>query len=218
MNHLAHLLLTSLSGESLPGALMGDFVKGRLGGRYDEELRRAIQLHRRTDTFTDRHPRVCEGRRLFGPGTRRYAGIVMDVCYDHFLLRHWDRYARGDPGIFTRRAYAVLEAGRARMPPALRRALPGMIARDWLRACETLEGVSTTLERTLSRLSRRVPAAEAMAEVHVHYERLERGFLSFFPDAIAFAEGHPAGAKEDPLAAVPAARGERSPVPQGRGD
>lgn len=186
MNHLAHLLLTDMAGESRPGALMGDFVKGRLGMRYDDDLARGILLHRRIDSFMDDHPRVAASRCLFGPRTRRYAGIILDLCYDHFLLRHWRRYSNADPAVFTRGVYADLERDRHRLPLSLQRALPQMIARNWLHSCETLEGVGATFARVVLRLSRPVPVAEAMAEVRQHSPSLEEGFLAFFPEAVAY--------------------------------
>ena len=56
MNYLAHLLLAEPSREGLLGSLLGDFVKGPLGDRYPEQLRRGIVLHRAIDSFTDAHP------------------------------------------------------------------------------------------------------------------------------------------------------------------
>lgn len=219
MNHLAHLLLARLGGASMPGVLMGDFVKGALGTRFDEELARGIVLHRTTDSFTDAHPRVGASRRLFTRPTRRYAGIVLDICYDHFLLKHWHRYAGDGSIVFTRRAYAVLEQARERMPPELRRALPGMISRDWLRSCETLDGVSGTLAHVFSRLSRSIPAAAAMDDVRDLYPRLEQEFLEFFPDVIDYTlQQCQAPVDQDPLAAAAPARESGPPAPGRRGD
>lgn len=219
MNHLAHLLLADLGGESLPGVLMGDFVKGRLGERYDGDLARGILLHRRTDSFMDGHPRVAASRRLFSRRSRRYAGIILDVCYDHFLLRYWRRYSSAEPATFTRGAYAALERERLRMPPPLQHALPRMIARDWLHSCETLEGVGVTLARVVSRLSRPVAVTAAMGEVQQHYATLEDDFLAFFPDVLAFTARQCSGCRDkNPLVTAIVTRGNLSPVPGGRGD
>jgi len=92
MNFLAHLYLADPQPLGLLGSLMGDFVKGPLGGRYPEPITRGIMLHRRIDTFTDAHAVVRASRTRISPGRRRFAGIMIDVFYDHFLARDWARY------------------------------------------------------------------------------------------------------------------------------
>lgn len=79
MNYLAHLHLGGQRPGQLLGSLYGDFVKGRLQGQFAPEVEAAIQLHRRIDVFTDRHPLVDIALGRFSDTRRRYAGIVLDV-------------------------------------------------------------------------------------------------------------------------------------------
>jgi len=93
MNYLAHLHLGGQRPGQLLGSLYGDFVKGRLQGQFAPEVEAAIQLHRRIDVFTDRHPLVDVALGRFSDTRRRYAGIVLDVFFDHCLARDWALYA-----------------------------------------------------------------------------------------------------------------------------
>ena len=93
MNYLAHLHLGGQRPEELLGSLYGDFVKGRLQGQYSPAIESAIQLHRSIDVFTDAHPLVDQSLSRFTQTRRRYAGIVLDVFFDHCLARDWARYA-----------------------------------------------------------------------------------------------------------------------------
>jgi len=104
MNYLAHLWLTEQAGLPLPGAVLGDLVHGRLDGRFPPALERSIRLHRRVDAVTDAHPLVAAQRTAFGPGARRYAGIVLDLVHDHALALDWERYSGERLKLFARRS------------------------------------------------------------------------------------------------------------------
>ena len=88
MNYLAHLHLGGEQPEQLLGSLYGDFVKGRLEGRFSPQIEAAIRLHRRIDAFTDSHPLTERARARFPAERRRTAGILLDLFFDHGLARH----------------------------------------------------------------------------------------------------------------------------------
>ena len=93
MNYLAHLYLAGPEPEARLGALLGDFVFGQAAlADWGALERREIVIHRRVDRYTDEHPQVVAARRLFAHGRQRYAGIALDVYYDHCLARDWARY------------------------------------------------------------------------------------------------------------------------------
>ena len=85
LNYLAHIYLASYSDDAMLGALMGDFVKPHAGLDFPAETEAEIITHRKIDCFTDSHPIVLEAKRLFATRSRRYAGILLDVFYDHLL-------------------------------------------------------------------------------------------------------------------------------------
>src|SRR3954464_15580437 len=88
MNYLAHLYLSAPTEDAWLGSLLGDFVKGPLDGRYSQHITSAIALHRKIDTFTDAHPVVLRSKSRISAARRRYAGIMIDMFYDHFLARN----------------------------------------------------------------------------------------------------------------------------------
>ena len=112
MNYLAHLYLSEDSPESLLGSIMGDFVKGTIGDRYPLKIKRGIKLHRKIDTYTDSHPTTRASRSLYSPARRRFAGIIVDLCYDHFLYRHWSEFTDVAIDQFICRIYDILIAHR----------------------------------------------------------------------------------------------------------
>jgi acyl carrier protein phosphodiesterase len=110
MNYLAHLWLTEHAGLPLPGAVLGDLVHGRLDGRFASALERSIALHRRIDVVTDAHPLVVAARTEFGPGARRYAGIVLDLLHDHALALDWSEFSEESLEAFAQRSAQALAA------------------------------------------------------------------------------------------------------------
>ncbi|MGH8113592.1 MAG: ACP phosphodiesterase, partial [Rhodanobacteraceae bacterium] len=94
MNHLAHALLADAGGtEFALGSALGDFTHGHPDPAWPAARQAGLRFHRAIDQFTDRHPEVVAARRLFQPPMRRYAGIVLDVWFDHLLVNGWDRFA-----------------------------------------------------------------------------------------------------------------------------
>lgn len=107
MNYLAHLHLADRAGLPLAGAVLGDVVRGRLEGRFPPLLECSIRLHRRIDVVTDAHPIVAAERARFEHGPRRYAGVLLDILYDHCLALDWPRPAESLEAFAARAAQAV---------------------------------------------------------------------------------------------------------------
>jgi acyl carrier protein phosphodiesterase len=191
MNYLAHAFLARTSPELLIGGLLGDFVKGTLGDRYTPTIRAGILLHRAIDRYTDAHPTVRSSCALVSPARRRFAGILVDVFYDHFLALHWLRYVDLPLETFTQQVYATLAPHTASYPERLQRILPHMAANDWLASYAEVESVDAALHgiaRRFQRYPRAVVLADSVQELHLNYAALEQQFLDFFPELLGFVE------------------------------
>ena len=187
MNYLAHCLLAGPAPAAQVGALLGDFVKGRLEGHFEPAILAAIRLHRRIDSYTDAHAEFRTARGLFSSSQRRYAGVIVDVAYDHFLSCDWPQYCEVSLPDFATGVYRALIRHRAILPDRLHGLLPQLIGEDLL----TSYGDLATVERTLKRISRRLKRphdlAPAAAEVERNYAVLRAGFQRFFPELVGFA-------------------------------
>jgi len=96
MNFLAHLCLANGDAGLMLGGMFGDFVRGRRALRtYPEAIRQGIVLHRYIDRRTDHSPVVKKLRTRFPREFRRYAGIIIDLAFDHQLANNWWRYLPG---------------------------------------------------------------------------------------------------------------------------
>jgi acyl carrier protein phosphodiesterase len=169
---------------------MGDFVKGLLPAGLQPDLAAGVALHRRIDSFADRHPAFQRSRERVSPARRRYAGIMVDLFYDHFLALRWDEFGPGELAAFSAQTYALLTERHQELPEKLAALLPFMIRGDWLTSYRQPENVALALDRMAEkRLSRPNPLAGAGMELLADYAGFESDFRAFLPDALAFTAG-----------------------------
>ena len=188
MNYLAHLYFAEPTPESMAANLMGDFVKGRLAPDWHPELREGVMLHRRIDGFTDSHPVFLRSAARLSRQRRRFAGIIIDIAYDHFLCRHWQHFHDVSRQQYIACCYTLLGRYQGFMPDPMRRLLDRLIPQDWLNAYAEREQISYVLDRVAHRLSRPELMLGAGEEFEACYAELEEDFLVFFPALIEFAE------------------------------
>ncbi|HET9818233.1 MAG TPA: ACP phosphodiesterase [Rhodanobacteraceae bacterium] len=189
MNHLAHALLADAGdAEFALGSVLGDFTHGYPDPEWPTARQAGLRFHRAIDRFTDAHPEVVAARRLFRPPLRRYAGIVLDVWFDHLLVLEWDRYAADKPlPRFSSRWLALLDRRAAELPASLRAFIAWMHAHQLPVAYgdeATLDTVFHALERRLSRPS---PIGESLPALRLHADALQQHFDAFFPQLADYA-------------------------------
>jgi len=122
MNFLAHLCLANGDSGLMMGGLIGDFVRGWRAVRvYPEPIRQGIVLHRYIDKCTDRSPVVKSLLPRFPKEFRRYAGIIIDLAFDHELAVNWWRYMPGSLERFDVEIRDLLSANAEWVPDKLDR-------------------------------------------------------------------------------------------------
>lgn len=189
MNYLAHIFLAAPREQAMLGALLGDFVKPSASARYSDEIEAEILMHRRIDAYTDSHAAVREAKDRFRPETRRYAGILLDVFYDHLLIKDWNRYSVTPIDEFIARFYATLQSHRSLLPPKLAGMAPAMIAQDWLGSYKDFAGVEHAACRISGRLSKNGQhLREGLQDLRDNRAFFAEGFRAFFSQLIAFVE------------------------------
>lgn len=172
------------------GNLMGDFRKYLRSAVLPELVSRGIANHVRVDRFTDSNLQVLNLKRLFSPARRRFAGIIVDVSFDHFLIRHWQQFSDKDLDEFIDHTHQNISLLLEIMPRHMQHAMDYMIREDWLRSYASLDGISYALNRMSARIRFENKLAGAIEEVEQHYEELEEGFLRFFPELIKHVESN----------------------------
>lgn len=185
MNWLAHLLLSEPNVESRLGNLLADIVKGTARQELNLHLQRGIACHQVIDRFTDNHIVVQRSKERINSSYRRFAGVLVDIFYDHFLAKNWSQYSHVSLDEFTAEIYQSFRAYQGQIPPIVREIITRVAAEDWLGSYRTVSGVEITLLRISRRLSRRrnrhFSLTPAINELITHYDALEYDFQEFFP-------------------------------------
>ena len=193
MNFLAHLYLAGPDAtaptyaDHLLGQFIADSVPGRQLEMYSIEIQAGIRMHRAIDAFTDQHPVVRRTTaRLRAAGYGKYAGVIADVFFDHFLARNFREFSPEALSSFSQRVYAVLAGREVEFPAAVQRFFPYLVQQDWLMHYAEIAGIT----RSLQGLSRRASPGSGMEtageELRRNYAAYETDFRAFFPQLQAF--------------------------------
>ena len=187
MNHLAHALLAAPDEDLVFGSLIGDFVRGAVDRALPAGVRDGVALHRAVDAYTDAHAVVAAARALFAAPYRRYAGVLLDVWFDHLLARAWPRFGIGDLDDFSLGVRGLLERRADEVPARMRGFVAYMRANDLPAAYRDASMIGKVLDGISHRLSRENPVASALPVLQALEDPLARAFDAFFPDLAAFA-------------------------------
>jgi acyl carrier protein phosphodiesterase len=193
VNFLAHLHLADPDPELMLGGVVADFARNPEIAALPEGVQRGVRLHRLIDGFTDRHAVVQRSITRVSSRLGWFAGIVIDIYYDHILARDWSQYATESLRAFADRVYAMLEPVVVVAPPDGQWFLRRLIDRDYLVGYSTVEGITRALERVSQRIAERIPKRaiwlpEALPDLTAAHDDLAADFHAFYPELIAFAD------------------------------
>lgn len=182
MNFLAHLYLSGDNPHIQIGNFIGDHVKGRDYEKYAPLIKQGILLHRKIDHFTDTHPIVRQSSQRLKEGYGRYAGIVTDVFYDHFLGVNWDDFSDVPLKQFVNQVHRVLMRNYFKLPNNVKRFLPFMVKSRRLETYATKEGIQRSLEIMANYSSLPNETKWAMLQMEQYYTEFNDEFRSFFKE------------------------------------
>ncbi|MGI9545525.1 MAG: ACP phosphodiesterase [Cyclobacteriaceae bacterium] len=188
MNFLAHSFLSGGISEIMVGNFIADFVKGRGYLEYPEDIQKGIILHREIDHFTDKHQIVLRSKDKLRAGYRHYAGVIVDIFYDHFLAAGWSKYSDQKLLPFTEQVYQYIGLHESILPEKVQWILPHMSKNNWLFNYATIEGIQKTLSGMAKRTKYQSNMEKATIELEAHYEQFHREFHQFFPEVMAFTK------------------------------
>lgn len=203
MNHIAHFLFAPRTVEGVAGTLLADFHRGPIGEDLPSAVQGAIALHRAIDGRTDRHAVTRAARALFDDPLRRYAGVALDLYFDHCLVRDWPAWAQESFEWFVADVYRHLGHGldAGYVPPGMRRLAGAMMAENWLGAYAQFEGVEAALGRLgyaiRRRFDREVDLLPLAGELRRLAPQLDAAFAALFPDLRRFAVAITAADRDD---------------------
>ena len=182
MNHFAHLVLSQATVESTVGNLLGDFARGVDINSLPAPVHAGLLNHRAVDRFTDSHPLVLEMKRCFSRRRRRFAGLALDIYFDHLLLSHWERFEQRGLDELIAEFYRRMAAGRTLMPGAkMRRVTQRIIDYDWFGSYRDADAIAESLDRVAARIRFANDFDNSIEDLQLHHELIRDGFFEFYP-------------------------------------
>lgn len=146
MNFLGHLYLSGDNPNIKLGNFIGDYVKGKQYQNYPPDVAKGILLHRKIDTFTDNHAMVRQSANRLKPIYGRYAGVVVDMLYDHLLAKNWHHYHPTPLHQFVTETHELLVRNYLLLPKRVKLFLPFLIASRRIETYATTSGIKTALD------------------------------------------------------------------------
>ncbi|RYU97242.1 acyl carrier protein phosphodiesterase [Emticicia agri] len=188
MNFLAHLFLSGDHDEIIVGNLLEDYVVGRIehprNQHYSQNIKNGILLHRLIDTFTDTHPAVSTCKTVLYKNYHKYASVVIDIYFDHYLAKHWYSYSTEPFEDFRRRIHQAFIDYWNIIPDRMKPMIDSMIKYDWLKNYGEFWGMERALSGIAKRTAFQSNMEQAVNDLKVHYNFFDENFSIFFPQMI----------------------------------
>ena len=188
MNYLAHAFLSGADDDLLIGNFIADAVKGKAVDGFTGGIKKGIILHRFIDEFTDHHPLHRASRMKLTGNYGHYAGVLVDIFYDHFLAKNWQLYSAEPLAEFTNRVYTVINSREDILPEKVKYMLTYMIPQNWLLNYARLAGIKKVLRGMANRAKFASNREHGVEDLLRHYPVFENEFSEFFPALRAFVE------------------------------
>lgn len=182
MNFLSHLYLSGNAEGLIIGNFIADSVKGNTIKSFPLEIQKGIILHRQIDAYTDSHSIVEESKQRLRGKYKKYASVIVDIYYDHFLAINWEEYSQESLDEYTKNIYIIIEKHRHSFPLKSQLFTKYMLEHNILSAYAKLEGIDSVLQGMSKRTSFISNMEHAIHDLKEHYSVFEKEFKLFFPE------------------------------------
>ncbi len=187
MNFLAHIYLSNENDLIKIGNFMADGIRGKQYEHLPADIQKGIVLHRAIDTFTDAHPVFRQSTHRLHERYHHYAGVIVDVFYDHFLAKNWADYSDEKLENFVARFYQSLQDHYEHLTDKTKNLMPYMIEHNWLVNYQYIEGIARILLQMDRRTNNLSKMQYSIDELKTFYDDFETEFTTFFVDLKAHA-------------------------------
>lgn len=179
MNYLAHILLSLKDEECILGNFMGDFMKGVNINRFNDKIKSGILRHRAIDSFTDRNSIFIKSKRRISDENKKFAGVLVDIFYDHFLAKNWYDYSVDEFDEYIEKFYVSLVKYKEILPIQLASIVDKIINSNLFYSYNQISGIEIVLKRLAMRSDKYTFDKTGINDLINNYEQLENDFKQF---------------------------------------
>ena len=187
MNFLAHALLAGDAPALIVGGVVGDWIKGPLPGVLPDDLAKGVALHRAIDSYAESQSAFRRSRSRVSADRRRYAGVLVDVFYDHLLAQNWAALHHQPLDEYCENIYRLIKNRLNDLPVFAHPALALMAKEDWLSSYAQIEAIADVLSRMSRRTRQPNPLANGEQEFLADVDGFTGDFYVWFHDTKEFS-------------------------------
>ena len=188
MNFLAHIHLSGENEMIKIGNFMADGVRGKQYENFPLAIQKGILLHRAIDTFTDAHPIFRQSTKKLHSRYHHYAGVIVDMYYDHFLAKNWSDYHNESLALYSEKFYQSLLDNHSILTSKTQHLLPYMMEYNWLVNYQSVTGLESILSQMDRRTKNQSLMRFAIEELVAHYDKFEAEFSLFYKEVQLFSK------------------------------
>lgn len=185
MNWLAHLFLSESCIDFQLANILADPLKARLWSNASEKMHKGIKIHKLIDSFTDKHKIVKISKSRLGQ-SGLLKSVVVDITYDYFLSKNWNKYCSIPINIFLEDFYQEANEKSHSLPLKAKNFINNIIEKDILNKYHNIKDLESSFKNVDKRLSQRLFKRETLSSyiniLNENIDELENDFLLFFPD------------------------------------
>lgn len=188
MNFLAHIHLSGENEMIKIGNFMADGVRGKQYENFPLAIQKGILLHRAIDTFTDAHPIFRQSTKKLHSRYHHYAGVIVDMYYDHFLAKNWSDYHNESLALYSEKFYQSLLDNHSILTSKAQHLLPYIMEYNWLVNYQSVSGIERILNQMDHRTKNQSLMRFATEELVAHYDEFEAEFSLFYKEVQLFSK------------------------------
>ncbi len=188
MNFLAHIHLSGENEFIKIGNFMADGVRGKQYENFPPAIQKGILLHRAIDTFTDAHPIFRQSTKRLHSRYHHYAGVIVDMYYDHFLAKNWSNYNTENLNLYANTFYQSLLDNHTILTTKTQNLLPYMMEYNWLVNYQSISGLKRILTQMDYRTKNQSLMRFATEELITYYDEFETEFSLFYKEVQLFSK------------------------------
>jgi len=164
------------------GNYLGYFISARERSTLPTAAIKGVNLHYEIDKFTDNHPSFRKTVARLRPEFGKYAPVVADIYYDHFLASQWDEHHEEGLQNFANDRYQLIESNDDLLNRRAKQFHYYMKSRNILFNYQHPEQLHQVFLGISHRARFDSGMEKAVEHLRDHYHDYSRDFIAFFPD------------------------------------
>ena len=168
------------------GNFIADAVKGSSYQKFPDGIKKGILLHRAIDFYSDNHPVFLKSVERLRPNYRKYAGVIVDIFYDHYLAKNWKNYSDKPLEQFSAKVNSLMLKNVLHFPEKSLMFLRYALRTNLFVSYASIEGMGEVLYGMSRRTTFKSNMELAVKDLKENYSDFENEFRVFFMDAEKF--------------------------------